>query len=287
MVILSASALWGLFPIITVLSYHALSPLMSLSVSTAFAALFFGVVISFRKKWNEVFKKESFKYILATTFITGIIYYTLIFFALNYTSTGNVGIISLVEVFFSYVFFHVFKKDFIPKEHVLGAILMIFGASIVLYPNLHEFKVGDILVLVASMIAPFGNFFVRRARKIVGPEAIMFVRSFICSIAFYILAVIFKSTATMGDIKSSFLFIFVNGIFLLGISKIMWIEGIHRISVTKANALSSLSPLLTLFFAWGILKTSPTNWQLISFIPMFFGILLLGKDLSKHKAIYK
>jgi drug/metabolite transporter (DMT)-like permease len=64
----------------------------------------------------------------------------------------------------------------------------------------------------------------------------------------------------------------------LGLSKLLWIEGIHRISVTKASALSSMSPLLTLLFAWLLLGNVPSIFQLVSFIPMFFGVLLLSQN---------
>lgn len=280
--IFGEAALWSLFPIITILSYNKVSPLMSLSVSSLFAALFFGAVITLKKSWQELLNKSALKNILLATFFIGILYYVFYFFGLRYTSAGNASIISLSEVFFSYIFFHVLKKDYIPLEHLIGSALMIAGALVVLYPNMHKFQPGDILILIAAFIAPFGNYYVRKARKVVSTESIMFVRSVISGIVIFIFALVIKGASSYLDVKSSLLFLIINGVFLLGLSKIMWIEGIHRISVTKANALGSLSPLLTLFFVWIFFKTSPTVWQSFSFVPMFFGVVLLGKDLSKH-----
>ena len=59
-----------------------------------------------------------------------------------------------------------------------------------------------------------------------------------------------QGTLHLEKVSSSLLFLVINGVLLLGVSKILWIEGIHRINVTKANALNSLGPLLTLLFAW-------------------------------------
>lgn len=272
-----ASLLWGLFPVITVLSYNKLSPLLSLSISSLVAGLFFGLVITLKNKWPDVFKRSALVNILLATLFTGVLYYCFVFFSLRYTTSGNVSIISLSEVFFSYLFFHILKKEYISRNHLLGSILVVLGALIVLYPNLHGFHKGDFLILVASMIAPFGNFFARKARKEVGSEIIMFVRSILAGLFIFALYIIFDNNILYIDIKSSTLFLLTNGLLLLGFSKILWIEGIHRIAVTKANAISSLSPLITLFVAWIVLKQVPTLWQLTAIVPMFFGVRLLSK----------
>ena len=75
-------------------------------------------------------------------------------------------------------------------------------------------------------------------------------------------------------------FLLISGIFLFGVSKILWIESIHRISVTKANALESIAPLFTIIFAWIILQQQPTLWQALSFAPSFIGVLLLTNNLN-------
>jgi drug/metabolite transporter (DMT)-like permease len=60
-------------------------------------------------------------------------------------------------------------------------------------------------------------------------------------------------------------------------------EGIARVAVTKAGALTSVAPLFTLLFAWLIFHQAPTIWQISSLLPFFFGILLLtGNFKLKH-----
>jgi drug/metabolite transporter (DMT)-like permease len=275
---LGGSLLWGFFPIITIISYNSLSPVTSLAFSTLFGAIFFAIVLSIKKKWHEVTNLSALRDILFATFILGICYYLLYFFALRYTSAGNASIIALAEVFFSYLFFNLWKKDNLPLFHLAGAFLMMVGAIIVLYPNIHQFHIGDLLVLAAAIIAPFGNFFARRARKVVSSESILFTRSTIGAIAIFLLGISLKINFSAIDIKNSLFFLIINGFLIFGLSKIFWIESIHRISVVKANAIGCISPLLTLIFAWVILKNVPTVWQLFAIIPMFFGIILLGKN---------
>jgi len=240
------------------------------------AALFFAVILSIKKKWHEIRNKEALKNIFWATFFIGVLFYVLYYFGLRYTSAGNASIIALTETFFSYLLFHVWQKNYIPAQHIIGSALMVVGAFIVLYPNASHFQLGDILILGAAFIAPFGNFFQQRARKIVSSESIMFVRSLISTIVIFLLAYMSKASFSYYNFKNSFIFILINGVFMFGFSKILWIEGIHRISVTKSNALSGLSPLITLLFAWIFLRNLPTVWQLFSFIPMFLGLMLLS-----------
>ena len=243
-----------------------------------FATIFFAVLLSIKKEWHELMTTSAYRDILLTTFIIGILCYIFSFFGLQHTSAGNASIITLTEIFFSFLFFHVLRKDYIPVQHTIGAVLVVCGAIIVLYPNIHSLQIGDLFILLAAFIAPLGNFFTQRARKKVSSETIMFIRSIITTLFILLLILIFRIDFSFSDLESSSLLLLINGIFLLGLSKIMWIEGIHRISVTKAGALGSMAPLLTLFYAWLLLKDIPTVWQLFSLIPMAFGVILLSRQ---------
>ncbi|HWY79577.1 MAG TPA: DMT family transporter [Candidatus Sulfotelmatobacter sp.] len=279
--ILGSVTLWGLFPVITVLSYNTLSPLISLSCSSIFAALVFAAIITKKKKWNEVGNRAALKNVLATSVLNGIIYYLLIFFGLQFTTPGNASIVALTEIFFSFLFFHVFQKEHIPVYHILGALFMIVGALIVLAPNLKSFHPGDMLILLASSIAPFGNFFAQKARKQVTSETIMLVRSTLSGAVILFLALLFHTQISTMAIQNSLFFLLINGLLLLGLSKILWLDGIHRISVMKANSLGSISPVLTLFFAWLILKQIPTLYQLLAIFPILVGVILLSKQKNQ------
>lgn len=148
--------LWSVFPIFAQLSYSAVSPFTSLAVSSLFSALFFGVALTIRRRWVELFNTQALIYSLYSTFIVGILYYLLYFLSLKYSSAGNVSILALSEVFFSFLLFHVWHKEFIPKDHIYGAFLILLGAVIVLIPSMTVFHIGDILILTGAAIVPFG-----------------------------------------------------------------------------------------------------------------------------------
>ncbi len=168
------AVLWGLFPVITVLSQNKLPTLISLGFSTLFASVFFSLVVSYKKKWHELKNIPALRDILMATMIAGVFFYLLYFFGLRHTSPGNASIIMLSEIFFSYLYFHVWRKDKLPTWHIAGAILMVIGGVIIFYPSFRQFQFGDLMVLSAAFIAPFANFYQKRARAKVSSEVIFF-----------------------------------------------------------------------------------------------------------------
>ncbi|MES2014314.1 MAG: DMT family transporter [Patescibacteria group bacterium] len=275
--ILSESVLWGLFPVVTILTLASITPLVSLGWSVLFATGVFAILLTIRGTWKDVWNTAALPDTLATAIILGVVYYILFFIGLKYTSAGNASIVALSEIFFNYCFFHLLRKEPMPAVHIAGAGLMLFGALLVLYPSLRAFQLGDLLIVAASCIAPLGNMFQRRARTKVSSESLLFVRTLISTPIIFLLAYLLGTNPFLVHFEGSlWLILALNGVFLLGLSKILWIEGIHRIAVTKASALASLAPLVTLLFAFILLHTSPTLFQLAAFIPMFFGVVLLG-----------
>ncbi len=276
--VLGEALLWSLFPVITILSYAAISPVTALAWSSLFACLFFGIAVVAKGKWPEVFRRDILIPVLIIAFSIGWLYYGLYFMGLKYTTAGNASIIALMELFFSYLLFNVYKKQFFSKTHTTGAVLMLLGAVIILLPKQGwSFHGGDWLVLAASACAPVGNYYQQQLRKKVSSETILFLRTLLSFPFFFALAYFLKVQGSWAEVSKSFWFLLINGSLLIGLSKIFWLEGIHRISVTKANALSSIAPLFTLQFAYAFLRQSPTFWQLSAFVPLAAGLMLLTR----------
>ena len=278
-----SALIWAVFPVTVVLSYAVLPSLISLGVSTALAAVFFAAVMTYRKRWQEIRDRRLWGNVLMVTLFIGVLFYGLYYLGLETTTPGNAAIIALLEVFTSFVFFRVFKGERLSFNYALGAVLMVAGAAIVLAPNFIGVHVGDFIVLAATLFAPAGNYYQQRAREIASAESIMFLRSALSVPPIFAFAYFLGQRSSSGDIMSALFFLLVNGVILLGLSKLFWIEGIHRISVTKATALGSLAPFFTLFFAWVILSQVPTLWQLLSLIPFVLGTLFLTDHIRLKK----
>jgi drug/metabolite transporter (DMT)-like permease len=278
--LVGAVLLWSALPLFIQLSYSGVSPFTSLAVSSLFSALFFAVIVTIRGKWHEITNRQGFIYTLCSTFFVGVIFYPLYFLSLRYSSAGNISILALSEVFFSFLLFHVWKREYIPREHIYGAILVLIGAGVVLVPSMTSFRLGDGLILIGTALVPFSNFFVQKARKLISTEMLMFVRGVLGAGVIYVISILFHSASPLTQVIQSLPYLAVNGLLILGLSTMLWVEGIHRVPVTKANALSAIGPLVTLFFVWIVFKTVPTLWQLSAFIPMSVGVMLISKKIS-------
>ena len=131
------------------------------------------------------------------------------------------------------------------------------------------------------MFPVFGNYYAKEARKKISANTILLLRNIATVPILLIFSFLFEKQPTPTQLSASLIFLLLNGIFIFGFSKIFWTEGIHRIPITKAISLSLINPLLTLIFAWFVLKEVPTTWQILSFIPIAAGIYLLTKKPSK------
>lgn len=271
--------LWSLFPIVTVLSFSHVPSLVAFAWTTLCSGIFFAAILVYKGTWREMYNRDLWRYLIWVALSIGVCFYGLYFFGLSKTTPGNAALIALFEVFTSFIFFHVLRKDSITKEHVLGAFFMVLGAVIVLAPSATTFGGGDILILCATLFPPLGNYFQQRAREIASSETIMFMRTLLATPVIFFLAYVFAPQVSFADIWNGLPIFLVNGIFLMGLTKLLWIEVIHRMSVTKAAALGSISPLITLFFAWLILNQAPSALQLLSNIPFILGVLLLTDNV--------
>ena len=278
--LLITALLNGFLPIVVVLSYAAVPSLVSLFWSTLFATIFFLVVVNYRGRWKELRNALLWKYAFLIALIIGVVTYSLYFIALETTTPGNVAIIVLFEVFTSFLFFRVFKGERFSFDYALGAILMVMGAIIVLGRDFSGMHLGDLLILIMCVFAPIGNFFQQKAREIASSETIMFLRSALSLPGIFLLTYFFGAHASARDVLAALPLLILNGILLLGFSKLFWLEAIHRISVTKGTALASISPLVTLALAWVMLSQTPTVWQIASLVPFILGTLLLTDQVK-------
>ncbi len=278
--ILSAATLGGFLPVGIVLTYAQVSGFVSLAWSTLCAAVFFGFLITYRGRWSELRNPLLWRHGFLITLFIGILFYGFYFSGLEYSTPGNVSIIILFQICTSFVFFNIYRKESILPAHILGASLMILGALIILGRDFRGINAGDVLILCATFFTPIGNYFQQEARKIASSESIMFLRSALSAALLFSFLYLFSAGGAMGDVWTALPLLLLNGVVFLGFEKMLWIEGIHRVSVTKASALVSVTPFVTLVLAWAILNQAPNVWQLTSLVPFVLGILLLTDYLK-------
>jgi len=281
--IFSKVILWAWFPIVTIFTLRSLSPIFSLAIGSLLAAAFFAVLLSVKGEWKQIYIRSAWKHMILATLFIGILLYGLLFYALQHTTAGNVSILALTEIFFTMIVLSVWGKERLSRRTVAGAILMVLGAFLILFQGGLSPNIGDLLVLIAVSFAPFGNYFAQQARRLVGSSLIMFVRSVVSGLFLLFLGIVIETLPSTEALYTALPYLLINGLLLLGLSKIFWLEAIHRITISKSISLMSMTPAFTLIFAFYALGEIPSLLQIAGFIPIVIGTLLLTNKLLIKK----
>lgn len=258
------------FPIAAAISVTAIGGLHAYFYSLVVAVLGLLVWWLSRRKFSDL--KQSHAYFplaMTSLFITTL--FALVFVALQYTSAINVAIILFLQVLFSYLFLGRKPGEQLNYAQVWGAVFMTFGALLVLFPGKIQLQVGDFLVLLAAMISPFANLYQKRARKFVSSPTVLLVRSILALPVIYGLAVLLEPTPSSEQLMESAGALVFVGIMIFFLSKVLWIEAIHRLQITKVLALFAFAPLMTMLWSWWFLAQAPHWFQVLGALPICLG----------------
>ncbi len=267
----------GWFPIFTVMALHFITPVFAYSFTLIFAIVFFMALIVLRKKSGELLLWSAYKDLLLTSLFISIMF-ACIYIGLSYTTAGNMAVLIFLQVFFSFLYFNLIGGEKFAGLHLLGALLMASGAIVILFPDELTLNKGDLLVLLAAALAPIANLYQKRARRQVSSETILAFRSIVALPLILIIAILLEPVPEWEDIISALPYIATSGLLLMGLSKIFWVESIHRISITKASAMAALIPVFTLLFAYLSLNEVPGNSQLVGIFPILVGGYLISRQ---------
>jgi len=279
LLMLGLALLESWFPILSIVSMSYIGALHTYTYSLIIALVFFIAIMAKRNRFVELKNKEAYKDLLLTSFWITLLF-TLVFIGMQYTTAGNMAVIIFLQLLFSYLYFNVFGKEKMDTLHLVGAVTMGIGALIILFPKELTLNKGDLLILVAAAIAPIANLYQKRARIFCSSETILGFRTiaglpFIALMAWY-----FEPATTYEGLISALPYLLLIGIFIYVISKIMWIEALHRTSITKISAMMGLVPMMTLFFAYFYLNEVPEFRQMMGIIPVLVGGYLLTKPIK-------
>jgi len=267
------------FPILSIMSMAYIGALHTYTYSLIIALFFFIALMYKRDRFKELKNRAAYKDLLLTSFFITVLF-TLVFIGMQYTTAGNMAVIIFLQLLFSFFYFNILGEEKMDKLHLFGSIIMGIGALIILIPDELVFNKGDLLILAAAALAPFANLYQKRARVFCSSETILGFRTvvglpFIATLAWY-----FEEPVTQEGFLSALPYLLIIGIAVYVVSKIMWIEALHRISITKVSAMMGLVPLMTVLFAFVFLNETPDMKQLVGIVPILLGGYLLTKPIS-------
>lgn len=278
---LGSSLFESLFPILSIITIGLVGSFYSYLIALIIAFTLFLSLMIQKKLFYELKRKEAYHWLLAIT-ITVTMIYALVFIGLKYTTAGNMAAIIFLQLFFSYLFFNIIGKEKIERIHALGAIIMAIGAIVILHPKELDFNKGDFIILMSAMLIPLANYFQKSARKYVSTITILFFRSLGSLPIILLFAFYFEPFPEKQQLFDAMPYLCLIGFLVFFLSKILWVEALHRISVTKVSALTALIPMMTLGFAYIILGEVPSIIKLIGIVIIIIGGYLITLPIKKH-----
>lgn len=273
----SAAFLWALFPVLVVFGKNDFSPLFFAAMSFSFAAMFGAVCVFFSPRYSFAFPKKAIVPALLGGGIIMLLVFPLDITAGKYTTAGNIGLLSQAEVFFTFLMFGLLGLEPITKRRSMGAFFVLFGCVFVLLQNFSgTFSLGDLFVILATAVAPVGNYFQKKVVLFLPPVTWMMYRNFFAALLLFPLSFLFEqpNIALAFSAQGVFLF-FISGVFAFGLSKWFFFEGIQQIGVAKSMAINASSPAITLLLGWFVLGEYPTWFQYLGLLFIISGLLLV------------
>ena len=274
MLLLSLIESW--FPILSLFSIPLIGAIYSYTFAIVIATVIFLSLLVYQKKVPELFQKNALKDLLLTTLFINLLF-VLIFIGLQYTTAGNMAVIIFLQLLFAYLYFNLFGSDTLSPMHTAGAAVMGVGALTVLVPDDLSFNRGDLIILIAAAIAPFANLYQKRARSYVSSETILAFRNVVALPVIFALAYLFEPVPTAENLIKATPYLLIIGFLVFGLAKVLWIEALHRISITKVSAMLALPPIFTLIFAYFTLDEVPGIRQVLGIIPILIGGYLITR----------
>ena len=267
------------FPILSIVAMSYVGALHTYMYSLVVAFFFYMAIMYKRDRFKELKNRAAYKDLLLTTFWITFIF-TLIFIGMRYTTAGNMAVIVFLQVLFSYLYFNVFGKEKMETIHLIGAFIMGVGALVILFPEDFAFNKGDWLILISAAAAPIVNLYQKRAREYCSAETILGFRTVVGFPFVALLAYFLEPAVTYDNFILALPYIFLIGSAIYVVSKIMWIEALNRMSITKLSAMLALLPVFTLIFAYLYLGEVPEFRQMLGIIPVLMGGYLITKPVS-------
>ncbi len=274
---------WAIFPLLINTSNNILPPLFFAGTSLIIAGLFLLFFVILRGKIKDFINKKALPYMLSATFFIVLVVFPLIFIAGQKTSPGNMSILGQSEVLFTFLFFGLLGFEKITKNRIIGAILVLTGVLLILLKNFSGlFNVWDWIIVLACCFAPFGNFFQQKAIKLISSVSHVCFRNLIGGIIL-ITASLFTEKINIHTTfsQNNIFLILTNGIVAFGLSKILFMEAIKRIDVSKALVLGASYPAFSIFLAFIFLQEIPTIEQIVGFIIIFIGVYFTTQNHEK------
>ena len=277
LVVLGASVMWAIEPILAKLSYQTTDFLNTFATRTIFAFIIISVYVFLTNRKNIIVKKEYIPKLLYVSLAATLFADLMYIYALTKVSVINAVLIGHMQPIFVILFgAFMLTQDKITKYDYCGIVFMILAGILVTtksvdnYMKLQFGTIGDIYVLLATIAWATTAVVARKYLRGLPASIISFYRFLFAGIIF----ILYMSITTGIEISSIYQVLLG---FVIGIGTILYYEGIRFIKAAQVSALELSTPFFATILGFIILKEYITLVQFIGVLFLFGGIYFLSK----------
>lgn len=212
------------------------------------------------------------------TILVNVGYLTLYLFALQYSDPIRVSVLAMTQTLFAFFLYTVvLRTEVFTMSKFTGSILMLFGSVVFVggFSSLNSLSMGDIFIIMGSMILPFAYQMQKNLANIASSEVIIVLRSFFSVIVFGVWALFANPIEMISIDLHSLLIISFVSVVTFGISSFSWIEGLRHVVTSRAVSFIPLQNVFTVVFSIIFLGVVISTQQIVGIIPIVIGASIL------------
>lgn len=276
-IILLASIMWAIEPILAKLSFENSDFLHTSAIRAMVAALTAFIYIALTRKASLKVTRRQLSPLIYIALVGTLIADFMYFFGLSQIPVINAVIIGHMQPIFIIAFgFFLLKTDKLTKFDYLGISLMILAGLLVTtrtMENLFALRfgtTGDLIVLTATIAWATSAIVMKKYLTMVDAGVISFYRFFFPALIF---------AAYLGVTSS----LFIANIYqvcigvIIGIGTILYYEGLKRLKAAQVSGLELSTPFFAAILAYFFLSEVVTSLQILGIALLFGGVYLISK----------
>ena len=239
-----------------------------LFVGNACAALVTGTLFGywkiFKALWQLPWKIKGYLLIASCLLV---IYPSLVFIGLEYTSVVNLVIISRFgSIIYVILGFFIYGTR-IHWQEATGYVVIGISVIVLLFINNQGFSVskGDVIILSSTLFFAFTDIVSAKILPYCSDKAYTFCRNFISAIIFFFIVIIFFEPGHFKDAFKGELWILmlVYAAIAIALAQMLWLFALKRLPIPMISNIKLFDPIFAFSFAYLLLREIPTVSQLI------------------------
>jgi len=270
----------GAQPILGKYGVSLVQPLFFASLTNLIAAASLILIILLkRESLFLLMERRYFLSLMSIGFFGTTLSNILFFYGVRLTSGINSAILLQVEPIYALIIGYLLLQERVTLRQMISTLLIIFGTLLVIYQGTFKLNWGDTLVLLTPLCYQVGHLFSKQllSQTEISPLFIAAGRTLFGGIFLFMLnqLVGVNQFEHLKDLSILGILIFY-GVVIYGLTYYTFYESIKRINLSKATAIISVYPAISIILAWFILQEIPDFFQISGFFIILLGIIYLS-----------